>query len=124
PTADVTVIVGEGPAPGADCPTNPSMLRACFIGHPPNLTITPTVLTFTPDNWDQPQTVSVSAPADTSGDGPRGGFAFLVHTATSDDRNYNGLVAPPVVVHVTENPPTSAAGLVFSADRLHVTPGG
>jgi hypothetical protein len=125
PTADVTVTISQADLlpPGSDATTTPP-------GRPTiALTITPTTLTFTPDNWNMPQTVQVSAPAPSTGGGtatlvePPQQVLFLQSTLQSDDANYNGLSVPPVAVEVDQaNPGT--AGLVLSADRLHLTPGG
>jgi hypothetical protein len=137
PTANVTVTISESHAildpPGLPPvpikPVGAVGANALVATMPPGpgddtvaLTITPTTLTFTPDNWDKPQTVTVSAPANAGGVEAEG--TFLYHAVQSDDPNYNGLFSPPVVVHVQESGTTSGAGLVFSQDELKVVPGG
>ena len=57
-------------------------------GADPDLTASTEMLTFTKDNWDDPQTVTVSAAPDD--DGEAGKTEFL-HTVTSNDPGYQGL---------------------------------
>jgi len=61
------------------------------------LTIAPATLTFTPDDWNIPQTVTVTAAANPSSKHP---FAldFLVNKVTSTDPNYNHLKTPEIFV--------------------------
>jgi large repetitive protein len=90
-TVTVTIAAVTGPTPpagaGPDIPVP--------LGSVP-LQITPATLTFTPDNWDTPQTVTVSAPTP----GPEFGFDWLASTVTSNDADYNGIYVPPVFVAV------------------------
>lgn len=125
PTADVTITVSQG---------NPelyAMSVASFrpgFGDPVPLTITPTTLTFTADNWNVAQTVSVSAPASpTAADGTQ--FTFLFHHVSSDDPNYNDLFVPSVYVRVSDDlppmpPPVQTGGVEVSTQKLEVTAGG
>jgi hypothetical protein len=99
PAADVTVAVDQF-TQGAD------------------LTVTPQTLTLTPDDWNEPQTVSVSAPADWSGGGSNN--VDLANIVTSADPNYNNHSAPSVMVNVQSNP---VYGLVISTTRLDLAPG-
>ncbi len=114
PAADVTVTINQigglpDPVMGPNGPITPSG----------GLTITPQTLTFTSDNWDQPQTVTVSAPAGWNGTFP---YVSLTETATSDgDANYNNLLGPAVTVNVQNNP---AYSLVLSTTSLTLAPGG
>ncbi len=105
PTADVTVAINQ---------TN-TLPGLSYVTGGPALTIAPQTLTFTPDDWSQPQTVAVSAPAGWNGVPD----VSLNETVTSDDPNYNGLNAAPVSVDV-QNP----AGFVLSAYQLNLTRGG
>ena len=52
---------------------------AIITNAPPNVTISDTSLTFTPDNWDSPQTVTVSSSAD---DNSYGYWVAITHTAS------------------------------------------
>jgi hypothetical protein len=83
------------------------------------LTITPTTLTFTPQNWNTAQTVNVSAPAPTTGSS--GGFTLLTHTVTSNDANYNNLSVQPIGVKIEA---VAVPGVVISSTDLNVTRGG
>src|SRR5262249_47047315 len=115
PTADVTINITQNSenvvlpvsAPGDANSSGP-------------LVVTPTTLTFTHDNWNQPQTVSVSLPA---GATPDEHFAVLTQTATSDDPNFEGILVPSMFVHVADNPTADQPGLVVSTHHLDVTAG-
>jgi hypothetical protein len=124
PTADVTITVSQG---------NPEMVAmgaASFrpgFGNPVPLTITPTTLTFTADNWNVAQTISVSAPASPTDDEAQ--FTFMFHHVSSDDPNYNDLFVPSVFVKVGDftppiPPPIQTGGVEVSTNRLEVTTGG
>jgi hypothetical protein len=134
PTADVTITIAQAPVPvplatpdggkdGSDLPLPVNNVT---------LQITPTTLTFTPDNWDTPQTVTVSAPAPSSE--PEFGLEFLTQTVTSDDPNYNGLavewvrvavVSPTVPPPIVLTPPDAvhAGGAPGSSGGGSATPG-
>ena len=89
PTADVTVTV------------------AGYSGT--DVTPSPTTLTFTSQNWETAQTVTVKAAndADRTND-----FVTLTHSATSTDTGYQGITIASVVVTVTDNDsrPTTPGG--------------
>ena len=76
-----------------------------------------TTLTFTADNWNTPQTVTVTAMQDDDAitDEP----VTLTHTVTGGD--YEGVTAAGVVVTITED---DTAGVTISTDALEVTEGG
>jgi hypothetical protein len=107
PAADVTVTVSQQDAGRFASPSGASIL-----------VITPQTLVFTPDDWNQPQTVSVSAP----GDWNDGGFtyAYLNNAVTSADPNYNNLAAPSLTVNLQSNPDYS---LVFNTTGFSLAPG-
>jgi large repetitive protein len=130
PTADVTITINQAildPLPveaGGDPhgPPTPAPVVPPGTGGP--LDVTPATLTFTPDNWNTPQAVQVSAPPSPTAAGPAvygGPTIALLHDVTSDDPNYNGLFVPPVEVHVVD---TNQAAVVISKDDLQVTRGG
>jgi len=52
-------------------------------------TVSPSTLTFTADNWDQPQTVSVTGVDDDTADGPIA-YHIILGAATSTDADYSG----------------------------------
>ena len=59
------------------------------------VTVSPETLTFTTDNWDDPQTVTVTALSDTD---PEDEFTFIGHRLTIDSKQY-GSEWLPVEVH-------------------------
>jgi hypothetical protein len=61
------------------------------------LEIAPITLTFTPDNWNLPQQVTVSAPATATG---TSAVEWLVHSVKSSDPAYAGLGSSGVTVFV------------------------
>ena len=65
------------------------------------LTTDPTVLTFTPANYNVTQTISVSAVDDNVVEQTH--FATITHSATSPDAAYNGITINPVSVTITDN---------------------
>jgi hypothetical protein len=82
PTADVTVTVtSQNPATGA--------------------TVTVASLTFTPANWNQPQTVTVAAADDVLVEGAQ--LVTIVHAVASADARYDSLDAGSVTVAVADN---------------------
>ncbi|NLE30645.1 MAG: hypothetical protein GX629_13345 [Phycisphaerae bacterium] len=58
-------------------------------------------LTFTPVNWNVPQSVIVTAFDDNDPEGPH--ISTITHSAASTDPNYNGLAISNTVVHVVDN---------------------
>ncbi|MGY6216921.1 FG-GAP-like repeat-containing protein [Methylolobus aquaticus] len=58
-------------------------------------------LTFTPENWNVAQTVTVTAVDDTVGEGQHTGV--IRHTVTSADAGYAGLAVAPLPVAVGDN---------------------
>lgn len=89
-----------------------------------DVSLSPTVLIFTPENWQTQQSVALTALDDVLYEGPES-FAGLV-TASSTDAAYNGL-SYDFTVGVTDNdPPPPPPGLdVFeSGGKTAVTEGG
>lgn len=78
PTADVTIAINR---------TN-------------QVTTTPDRLTFTPENWNVAQTVTVIAVNDAIQEGPHS--STLTHTATSTDSRYNAIAIASVTANITE----------------------
>ncbi|MEG4842206.1 DUF4347 domain-containing protein, partial [Microcoleus sp. B9-D4] len=58
-------------------------------------------LTFTADNWNVAQTVTVKAVDDAVVEGAHSGN--IAHSVSSADTNYNGIVVPGVTVAITDN---------------------
>ena len=100
PRSSVTVSVA--PAPGSD----------------PDLTATPTRLTFTASNWNTAQTVTLSAAEDQDG---VDGTAIFRHSATSADPGYQGVEIADVTA--TENDDEFAHFIPFFPSGSHDVPG-
>ena len=58
------------------------------VSDPTEATISPTSLTFTPENWDTPQTATITGVDDDVDDGDQG-YTFTVGPSVSTDSNYN-----------------------------------
>ena len=100
PTEDVTITVKL--APSGD----------------PDLSRSPTTLTFTNENWNAEQTVTVSAAEDSDG---IAGFHLFSHDVDSTDSNYGSIAAPAVrAVEVDDDP----IGVTISPQELTVPEGG
>ena len=84
-----------------------------------DVTVNPTSLTFTPDTWNSPQTVTVHAVDDNQDEGAES--AIISHSAVSGDAFYNNIGIADVAVSVTDN---DAAGIEVSKSELNVTEGG
>lgn len=73
-----------------------------------DFSISPTILTFTLENWDTPQMVTITATSDILVEGTETGT--ITHTATSDDENYDGINIDSVIVTITDNDSSSSSG--------------
>lgn len=69
-----------------------------------------TTLFFTPGDWNQPQTVTVTGVEDAIDDG-NVGYVIQTGNALSDDPNYNGAIVPDVAVVNIDN---DTAGIAIS----------
>jgi hypothetical protein len=65
------------------------------------LGVSPTVLVFTPANWNVPQVVTVSAIDDAVVEGPHNGLVSFA--VTSADSAYNGLAVAGITVAIVDN---------------------
>jgi len=63
--------------------------------------VSPVALTFTQQNWDVPQTVTVSAVDDSVVEGDHA--PVITHSAVSADAGYNGISVADVTVTITDN---------------------
>ena len=71
------------------------------VAHGAGLTAAPSGLTFTPENWDQPQTVTVSAAQD---DDAADGEGAITHATLADAGSaYAGIAIASVTVSVTDD---------------------
>ncbi|MFA5878375.1 MAG: choice-of-anchor tandem repeat GloVer-containing protein [Candidatus Staskawiczbacteria bacterium] len=79
-------------------------------GYGSSISISPSTLTFTADNWSIGQTVTVSALNDSAYSGNR--IAQITESITSTDTDYNNYDASPVSVGITEDEtwPSSVVG--------------
>ncbi|MDX2228078.1 MAG: DUF4347 domain-containing protein [Leptolyngbyaceae cyanobacterium bins.349] len=64
-------------------------------------TTNPTTRTFTPQNWNTAQTVTVTAVNDTTAEGNHSGN--ITHSVTSTDTRYNGITVSAVSVSIIDN---------------------
>ena len=83
--------------------TRPSRDVRVTINDPANTDVTaePARVTFTPDNWDEPRTVTVWAAQDS--DATDEAATAITHTITSTFDQYDGLSADSVTVTVTDD---------------------
>ena len=81
----------------------------------------PTPLSFTSANWDQAQTVTISALDDAIAEGSHSGSVSL--SVSSADPNYQGLSVTPVTVSITDNDSVGLS-VVPSDGSTSVTEGG
>ena len=88
---------------------------------PDEATVSPASVTFTPQNWDAPQPVTVTGVEDTIVDGAQG-FTISVGAATSTDTTYAGLDASDVTGTNLDN--DSAGIQVAAAPDLTTTEAG
>ena len=75
-------------------------------------------LTFTDSDWNQAQTVAVTAAQD---DDARDDTAALSHTVASTDGDYNGITVSEVAVTVTDD---EMAGVSILPEELTIAEGG
>jgi large repetitive protein len=84
-------------------------------------TVSPTSLTFTPDNWSAPQTVTATGVDDLIADGNQV-YTIVLAAAVSTDPNYSGRNAPDVSITNVDN--DSAGITVTAAPNLTTTEAG
>jgi len=114
-TAGVTLIESDGSTDVAEggatdtytmiLTSQPAANVTVMINPDTQITVTPTSLVFTPQNWDTPQTVTVTAMDDGVAEGPHTGI--ITHTATSTDSNYDDVTINSVTVNITDKPDES-----------------
>jgi hypothetical protein len=92
------------------------------------VTVSPFTLTFTPANWNTPQTILVTAVDDTILEG--GHTGTITHTSTSFDLAFNNLSIPSVTTSITDNekptyvPPSPSPSYYEEAPELPPSVGG
>jgi hypothetical protein len=76
---------------------------------PAQVSTSPVKLTFDFDNWNIPQTVTVTAVDDNISEGNH--TSVITHSVTSREEEYDGVSAPSVTVNITDNePPNTPIG--------------
>lgn len=78
-----------------------------------------TAVTFTPQNWNVPQTVTVSAVDDALVEGTH--TQTINHTATSTDAKYNGISITSITANITDNDRNDAPSYQGQIKRLQRT---
>jgi hypothetical protein len=76
-------------------------------------TVTPSSITFTPENWNVPQTVTVTGVDDTIVDGPVA-YTIITAAAASSDPLYNNLDADDVSVTNTDDDVLAPGGITVT----------
>ncbi len=71
------------------------------------VTAAPATLTFTPDNWNVPQSVTITAVADRLVEGNHTGT--IAHKVASADPVYNNIAVPNVVAQILDKAPSTAS---------------
>ena len=90
-------------------PASDVVIKVARLGGSTDVTVSPATLTFTSSNWDQPQTVTVTAAddADSADD-----LAVITHTVDADDSDdaYDDMAAVAVVVTVADDETVKLVG--------------
>jgi len=111
-TDSYTIVLKTAPTANVTITINPGL----------QLTVSPTTLTFTPTNWNVPQTVRVAAVDDTVVEGVH--TDTITHTATSADPNYNGIPIASVTVNITDNDVAITKIHTIQGNATNQLPGG
>ncbi|MBO0350130.1 putative Ig domain-containing protein, partial [Phormidium pseudopriestleyi FRX01] len=94
--------------------TNPPTAEVTITINPDNQTTTGVdFLIFTPENWDEPQTVEIVAVDDNMVEGNH--IGTITHTATSTDPNYDGITINAVTANITDNDSANNPPVVVNA---------
>jgi hypothetical protein len=108
-----TVVLSTAPTANVTIAMNPGT----------QVTVVPPTLTFTPANWNVPQTVTVTAVDDALVEGPHA--ATIAHTAASTDAAYSGIAIVSVTANITDNdvgpgpPPTPPSPSASGPEGSH-----
>lgn len=81
--------------------TQPSHPVTVNIAGGTQFTVSPAQVTFTPENWNTPQSVTVGAVDDSVQEGPN--LGWVRHTVSSADLNYNRATIDDLVVRIIDN---------------------
>jgi septum formation topological specificity factor MinE len=99
-------------------PTDTVVIELSNVNIPGGLNASRTVLTFTPANWNVPQTVMLDVTDDVFVELAQS--VTIVHTATSADPSYNGITVADVVVSIADN---DSAGIFIDPATVTVSEG-
>ena len=99
-------------------PTHEVAINVHRVSGDDSVTAAPTMLTFTVENWDDKQTVTLSAAEDNDGNDGTSNFA---HRAVSNDTLYDGIDAPGINTLEDDN---DSLGVKVSRTTLSVPEGG
>jgi len=88
-------------APKSDVTVNITPILSAAVPPVGQVTTDVTSVTFTPSNWNSPQTVTVTGVNDTTVEGNI--TTLIYHTLQSADKAYSGLQTTPVTVMVVDN---------------------
>ena len=111
---------GAGKSYSMNLATEPKASVTVIVDLPANaaFTVSPGSLTFTPDDWDQSQQITVTATEDSNA---RDELAATInHSIASDDTKYRAVSVSSVAVTVTDN---DNAGVVVSEATLTIEEG-
>jgi len=96
--------------------TQPTANVTVTVGGDADITPSPTTLTFTPQNWNAAQTVTVTAVNDTTVEATE--THNLTFTTASSQAAYNGLSVAPQTVTVIDNDSTQPQPIAFTQTTL------
>ena len=88
-------------APMSDVTVNINPILNTSVPPVGQVTTDVTSVTFTPSNWNSPQTVTVTGVNDTTVEGDIN--TLIYHTVQSTDKGYSGLQSTPLTVMVVDN---------------------
>ena len=109
-TAEFTVVLSARPTKNVTITMESSDSTELAIAGDPTLI-------FTPENWNQPQKVTVATVDDTIADSSR--TAFIQLKSSSEDSNFDMLTGKTVDYTISDN---ETAGVVISASSTEITP--
>jgi hypothetical protein len=121
PSGGTTVVseAGQIDTYGISLASAPTSIVTVTIFTDGEVNVSPATLVFTPQNWNAPQNVTVSAVVDYLTEAAHN--ASIAHAFTSNDPMYNGVPANPVVVNLLadsgdgpETPPPPAGEIVVN----------
>ncbi|TEB08244.1 Cellulosome-anchoring protein precursor [Pelotomaculum schinkii] len=92
--------------------TQPSASVVVNVYGDAQVSVSPGSLTFSPNDWNVPQEVTVTAVDDNAVEGPHTGA--IKHSVSSNDPDYDAIAAPDLSVSITDNDRGGSGGHVSS----------